>query len=119
MKRMAIRWMPSLVILLLVLAGVGMSQAHAQSTPFDLTGAQRETTNVTRFLLGAIMSILGVAGGATIVHGLVIARKKGDWGEFLGGVAMAMIAFVAFVGFLKMGNIAADPTKIMQDFQIK
>ena len=121
MKHLAVRWMPSVAVLILVLAGVGMSHAQAQSTgtPFDLTGAQRETTNVTRFLLGAIMSILGVAGGATIVHGLVVARKKGDWGEFLGGVAMAMIAFVAFVGFLKMGNISADPSKIMNDFQIK
>jgi hypothetical protein len=113
--------MPSLAILLLFLAGSAMSDVHAQSagTPFDLTSAQRETTNIVRFLIGALMSILGVAGCASIVHGLVVARKKGEWGEFLGGVAMAVIAFIAFIGFLKMGNISADPSKIMADFQIK
>jgi uncharacterized membrane protein YcjF (UPF0283 family) len=113
--------MPFLLLVLVVLAGPGISQAQAQSTgtPFDLTSAQRETSNIVRFLIGALMMILGVAGCATIVHGLVTARKKGEWGEFLGGVAMAVIAFIAFVGFLKMGNISADPSRIMTDFQIK
>lgn len=121
MKHAAVRWAPFLAIALLVLVGPGMGEANAQSsgTPFDLTSAQRETTNIVKFLIGALMSILGVAGCATIVHGLVTARKKGEWGEFLGGVAMAVIAFIAFIGFLKMGNISADPSKIMTDFQIK
>jgi hypothetical protein len=119
MQNAVLRWFPFLVLVLVTLAGPGMSQAYAQSAPFDLTSAQRETSNVVRFLIGALMMILGVAGCATIVHGLVTARKKGEWGEFLGGVAMAVIAFIAFVGFLKMGNISADPSKIMTDFQIK
>jgi hypothetical protein len=119
MKNAAVKWMPVLALAFLVLVGPGMSHAHAQGAPFDLTSAQRETSNIVKFLIGALMMILGVAGSATIVHGLVTARKKGEWGEFLGGVAMAVIAFIAFVGFLKMGNISADPSKIMQDFQIK
>ena len=120
MKNAVTRWLPFLVIAFAILAGPGMSHAYAQQgAPFDLTSARQETTNIVKFLLGALMSILAVAGCATIVHGLVTARKKGEWGEFLGGVAMAVIAFIAFVGFLKMGNVSADPSRIMTDFQIK
>jgi type IV secretory pathway VirB2 component (pilin) len=121
MKNAVVKWMPYLVIVIVALAGPGMSHAYAQSngTPFDLTSARQETSNIVKFLLGALMSILAVAGCATIIHGLMAARKKGEWGEFLGGVAMAVIAFVAFVGFLKMGNISANPSSLMNDFQIK
>ena len=122
MKNAVVKWMPFLVMVIVTVAGPGLSQAYAQQssgTPFDLTSAKAETTNIVKFLLGALMSILGVAGCATIVHGLMAARKKGEWGEFLGGVAMAVIAFVAFVGFLKMGNISANPSSLMNDFQIK
>ncbi len=118
MKTQMVRWMPLLVVAVAFLAGPGVSQAFAQQgTPFDMTTAKSETMNIVRFLIGALMAILAVAGAATIVHGLVVARKKGEWGEFLGGVAMAIIAFVAFVGFLKMGN--HDAARIMTEFQIK
>jgi len=118
MKTVIMRWMPFLVVVVAFLAGPGVSYAFAQQgTPFDMTTAKAETMNIARFLLGALMMILAVAGAATIVHGLVAARKKGEWGEFLGGVAMAIIAFVAFVGFLKMGN--HDAARIMTEFQIK
>lgn len=111
--------MPFVVLVLAVVTQGSLAYASPDGTPFDLTGARQETTNIVKFLLGALMSILAVAGCATIVHGLTTARKKGEWGEFLSGVAMAVIAFIAFVGFLKMGNISADPSRIMTDFQIK
>lgn len=121
MKNRVARWIPILALVLVALVGPGVSEAfaQAQTTPFDLTSARLETQNMVRFLIGALMSILGVAGGATIVHGLVVARRRGEWGEFLGGVAMAVIAFVAFIAFLKMGNISADPSLIMRDFSVR
>jgi len=109
MKNVLVKFLPFLVVVFVALAGPGISHAYAQSGPFDLTSAKQETSNIVKFLIGALMAILGVAGGSAIVHGLVTARRKGEWGEFLGGVAMAVIAFIAFVGFLKMGKMSADP----------
>ena len=96
---------------------IGMSGADVSAQSFDLTKVQQDGVGIGKTLLGLIMIALTVVGAAEIVRGLAEARQKGGWGHFLWGVAMVMIAFFAFIAFLKMGGHNAE--QITQQFQIR
>jgi uncharacterized membrane protein HdeD (DUF308 family) len=109
------RWWPVVLGTLMFSLGLAGTEVWAQS--FDLSQVQRDGIGIGRTILGLILVALTVVGGAEIVRGLAEARQKGGWGHFLWGVAMVMISFFAFIGFLKMGGHSAE--SISRDFQIK